>query len=86
MAVDSRTYTVTSPHMEGGGIDNWQRRLNSQMKAWAVDYRIAVDGGFGVLTRDLGRTVAYGGRNVAKRVSNPPLDDAESATYDRQIT
>lgn len=46
--------------MTGAGIDDWQRTLNMQMETWGIDYRIQVDGDYGVATRDLGRTALYG--------------------------
>lgn len=93
MAGDPRTYKVTSPHMQGGAIDDWQRVLNKQMDTWGIDYHIAVDGDYGVVTRDLGRSVAYGlgmsasilDRGVTpelrRKIRNKDLTDAERKRF-----
>ena len=95
MAADLRTYMVTTPHMEGRGINDWQRTLNRQMETWAIDYRIDVDSDFGVATRDLGRTVIYGlgisaprdggvTRELRIKVRDRDLTDAERKRFHSQ--
>lgn len=55
-----RTLVVESPHMTGEDVEAWQRTLNRQFKAWDVDYRVTVDGDYGVATRDATATILYG--------------------------
>lgn len=58
--MSARTLRVETPHMQGDDVAAWQRVLNAQMATWGVDYRVAVDSDFGVVSRDLTATVLYG--------------------------
>jgi murein DD-endopeptidase MepM/ murein hydrolase activator NlpD len=58
--MSDRTFELTSPHMTGDDIEQWQMTLNRQMKTWDVDYRLDPDGDYGSLTRSLTASVCHG--------------------------
>ena len=60
LMADPRTFVVTSPHMTGGDVRAWQRTLKKQFDEWEVAYPLAIDGDYGVITRDASATVLYG--------------------------
>ena len=60
MAEGHRTFMITSPHMQGGDIKRWQEILNRQFVEWNVEYHVAVDGDYGVPTRNAAAMVLTG--------------------------
>jgi murein DD-endopeptidase MepM/ murein hydrolase activator NlpD len=60
MAAAARTFRLTSPHMRGDDIKRWQQILNKQFDNWGVNFQVAVNGDYGVPTRDATATVLHG--------------------------
>lgn len=65
-----RTFKITSPHMKGEDIENWQRTLNEQFEEWKVDYPLSVDGDYGPITRSATATARYG-----LGIADPDMDE-----------
>ena len=58
--MSARTFKIESPHMRGDDIKAFQRDLNEQFEMWRWDFRIKVDGIYGVTTRSAAALVVYG--------------------------
>lgn len=56
----SRTFALSSPHMEGEDVREFQRLLNHRFAAWKIGRRVVVDGDYGGDTRDAAMQVCVG--------------------------
>lgn len=55
-----RVLKLTDPHMHGEDVAGCQRDMNARLKVWHVPYAVAVDGDWGMKSRDLAMSVLYG--------------------------
>ena len=55
-----RTFKLTSPHVTGADVRDFQRTLNRRFAAWKAGRRVAVDGDYGRDTREAARQVCRG--------------------------
>lgn len=51
---------LTSPHMTGAVVEQFQRDCNTRLKAWNVPTRVDVDGDYGQDSRDTAKSLLYG--------------------------
>src|SRR3954468_10583175 len=58
--MSDRNLALTSPHMRGDDVAGCQRDLNTRLAAWDVPLVIAVDGDWGMESRDAAVSVLYG--------------------------
>jgi hypothetical protein len=58
--VTARTLVLSSPHMTGEDIGEFQRELNRRYDAWGINKRIDDDNDYGNDTRDAAREVCTG--------------------------
>lgn len=56
---EPRTFKVVKPFMEGEDITRWEQDFNSQMAKWDIDYRVKVDGVYGLAMRAATATWLY---------------------------
>jgi murein DD-endopeptidase MepM/ murein hydrolase activator NlpD len=49
--VSPRTFKLTTPHMTGDDIREWQEWIGEKFASWSITYTIDVDGDYGVTTR-----------------------------------
>lgn len=54
------TLKLTAPPIAEEFVADWQRWLNKQSAAWGIDYRIKVDGVYGIATRDWSQSIRRG--------------------------
>lgn len=59
MAKEPRSFKVDQPAMKGDDIKQWQQDFNSAMASWDIDYRIKVDGEYGLSSRSATATWLY---------------------------
>lgn len=59
MAKEPRTFKVASPPIKGSDIKQTQQEFNSEMAGWNIDYRIKVDGIWGLASRSAYATWLY---------------------------
>jgi murein DD-endopeptidase MepM/ murein hydrolase activator NlpD len=57
---DTRTFVVATPLLHGPDVRKWQQTLKRQFDLWKVDYPLAIDGDYGVITRDATATILFG--------------------------
>jgi hypothetical protein len=55
-----RTFRVTSPHMSGDDVREFQMLLNRRFKAWRIGRRVGVDSVYGKETREAAMQVCVG--------------------------
>ena len=55
-----RTFKLTSPHITGPDVGDFQRALNKRFAAWKINRRIVEDGDYGTDTRKAARQVCRG--------------------------
>jgi murein DD-endopeptidase MepM/ murein hydrolase activator NlpD len=92
-----RTFKVTSPHMKGDDIAEFQKMLKAQFATWKVNYPLAIDGDYGVATRAACASVCHGLGMIASemmqhgvtpalrtKIRNKDLTDAERTRYDER--
>ena len=60
VANDTRTFVVGTPLLTGPDVRRWQETLKRQFDLWKVDYPLAIDDDYGVITRDASLTVLFG--------------------------
>jgi murein DD-endopeptidase MepM/ murein hydrolase activator NlpD len=65
---EPRTFTVTTPHMEGDDVRAFQNDLLERFHAWEVEYFLKTEGDYGVLTRAACASVCHGLGMMASRV------------------
>lgn len=51
---------LTSPHITGPVVEQFQRDINTRLKAWSVNHALDVDGDYGQQSRDTARSLLYG--------------------------
>jgi murein DD-endopeptidase MepM/ murein hydrolase activator NlpD len=89
-----RTFKVTSPHMQGDDVAEFQKTLKAQFDTWQVNYPLQIDGDYGVATRSACASVCHGLGMLASRamqggvtpalrskIRNKDLTDAERARF-----
>jgi hypothetical protein len=58
---------LTSPHMTGTVVEQFQRDMNTRLDAWDVPFHVDVDGDYGPVSRDTAKSLLYGlGVDVAE--------------------
>jgi lysozyme len=55
-----RTFKLTSPHMTGEDVRQFQRDLSGRFEAWDINTRVDDDGDYGSATRDAAKQVCKG--------------------------
>jgi hypothetical protein len=55
-----RTFKLTSPHITGPDVSDFQRALNKRFEAWKINRRVVEDGDYGTDTRKAARQVCRG--------------------------
>jgi hypothetical protein len=51
---------LTSPHMTGSVVTKFQQDMNTRLNAWDVPFQVAVDGDYGMESRDTAASLLYG--------------------------
>lgn len=51
---------LTSPHMTGSVVEQFQRDMNTRLDAWDVPHQVDVDGDYGQDSRDTAASILYG--------------------------
>src|SRR3954464_15094011 len=58
--MSTRTFRLSSPHMHGDDIRDFQIVLNRRFEAWRIGRRVGVDSEYGMETRDAAMQVCVG--------------------------
>jgi hypothetical protein len=66
---------LTSPHITGPVVTQFQTDMNTRLRAWDIPYQVDVDGDYGQDTRDTARSILYG---LGVDLSNEDFDGVSS--------
>jgi hypothetical protein len=66
---------LTSPHITGPVVTQFQKDMNARLRAWDVPYQVDVDGDYGQDSRDTARSILYG---LGVDLSNEDFDGVSS--------
>lgn len=65
---EPQTYKLTSPHMEGDDIANWQREIVHEFRRMNITYPLVADGDYGVATRSANASLCHSLGMIASNV------------------
>jgi hypothetical protein len=74
---------LTSPHITGPIVTQFQKDMNTRLRAWDVPYQVDVDGDYGQDSRDTARSILYG---LGVDLSNEDFDGVSARTGSRSGT
>jgi murein DD-endopeptidase MepM/ murein hydrolase activator NlpD len=60
MPEEHRSFTLTSPTMQGGDVKRWEEILNAQFDEWKVEFQVPVDGEYTPSIREASAMVLFG--------------------------
>jgi hypothetical protein len=66
---------LTSPHITGPIVTQFQKDMNTRLRAWDIPYQVDVDGDYGQDSRDTARSILYG---LGVDLSNEDFDGVSS--------
>lgn len=82
-----RTFRVTSPHMRGEDIENWQREIRDEFAKLDIDCPINPDGIYGVVTRSYTASLVHAlGMTAAEVMADGVTPELRTKIRQRDLT